>query len=164
MRIKKGSPPQPSEAVAVGSGGRNGAGAVSNAMRLERSGAKFLPAICRYCGGKIIKTKSRVLYGKGNQTIYLCTMCNAYVGCYEGTDKPMGKVANTVLRLKRQETHQVFDTFWQGQGWTRSAAYRWLARELHLSEENAHIGMMEMDECEAVIRLCQSRQNTKETA
>ena len=36
--------------------------------------------------------------------------------------------------------------------------------DLHLSEENAHIGMMEMDECEAVIRLCQSRQNTKETA
>lgn len=28
-----------------------------------------IPKICRYCGGKIIKSKSRVLYGKGNQTI-----------------------------------------------------------------------------------------------
>lgn len=121
-----------------------------------------IPKICHYCGGKIIKSKSRVLYGKGNQTIYLCTMCNAYVGCYEGTDKPMGQVANTVLRLKRQETHQIFDAFWQKQGWTRSAAYRWLAQELRLSEEDAHIGMMEMDGCEAVIRLC--RDHEKEEA
>ena len=164
MRTEKGPPLQPSEAVAVGRGGRNEAGEVSGAKQRGRSGAKFLPTICRYCGGKIIKTKSRVLYGTGNQTIYLCTMCNAYVGCYEGTDKPMGKVANTVLRLKRQETHNIFDALWRGQGWSRSAAYRWLARELHLSEENAHIGMMEMDECEAVIRLCRDRQNTKEAA
>ena len=115
--------------------------------------------ICRYCGGKIIKSKSRVLYGKGSDTIYLCTMCNAYVGWYKGTDKPMGKVANTVLRLKRQETHQIFDAFWKKQGWTRSAAYRWLARSLQVSEENAHIGMMEMDECETVARLCRDYKN-----
>ena len=81
MCTKKGPLPQPSEAVAVGKGGRNEAGEVSGAKRRGRSGAKFLPTICRYCGGKIIKTKTRVLYGKGNQTIYLCTMCNAYVGC-----------------------------------------------------------------------------------
>ena len=121
-----------------------------------------IPKICRYCGGKIIKSKTHVLYGKGNETIYLCTMCNAYVGCYPGTDKPMGKVANTVLRLKRQETHQVFDALWKKQGWTRSAAYRWLAKSLQMSEENAHIGMMEMDDCERVIRLCRDYKNSKE--
>jgi len=122
------------------------------------------PKICRYCGGKIIKSNSRVLYGKGNETIYLCTMCNAYVGCYKGTDKPMGKVANTVLRLKRQETHQIFDVFWKKRNWTRSAAYRWLARSLQLTEENAHIGMMEMDDCERVIRLCRDYKNEEEAA
>ena len=31
-----------------------------------------IPKICRYCGGKIIKSKTHVLYGKGNETIYLC--------------------------------------------------------------------------------------------
>lgn len=113
-----------------------------------------MPEICRYCGGKIIKSKSRVLYGRGSETIYLCTMCNAYVGCYRGTDIPMGRVANTVLRLKRQETHQVFDAFWKKQNWTRSAAYRWLAQSLQVPEGDAHIGMMEMDGCERVIRLC----------
>ena len=97
-----------------------------------------IPKICRYCGGKIIKSKTHVLYGKGNETIYLCTMCNAYVGCYPGTDKPMG--------------------------WTRSAAYRWLAKSLQVSEENAHIGMMEMDDCERVIRLCRDYKNNEEAA
>ena len=130
-----------------------------------------IPTICRYCGGVIRLAPARKIYGASTdrlglagENIYLCQNCNARVACHKGTNRPLGNVANEVLRLKRVETHQVFDTFWQGQGWTRSAAYRWLARELHLSEENAHIGMMEMDECEAVIRLCQSRQNTKETA
>lgn len=122
------------------------------------------PTICRYCGGKIIRTTTKALYPKGNEPIYLCTMCNAYVGCYPGTTQPMGKVANTVLRLKRQETHRVFDQFWQERGWTRSTAYRWLARELHIPEKKAHIARMEMDECEKVIRLCRKHQKNEEAA
>lgn len=120
--------------------------------------------ICQYCDGKVVKSKSRVLYGKGNETIYLCTTCNAYVGCYKGTEKPMGRVANTVLRLKRQETHQIFDAFWKKQGWTRSAAYRWLAGALGLPVGEAHIGMLEMDGCEKVIRLCRDYVVKKEGA
>lgn len=76
----------------------------------------------------------------------------------------MGKVANTVLRLKRQETHRIFDRFWREQGWTRSAAYRWLAQNLHLKEHETHIGMMEMDECEQVIRLCRKYGKHKKEA
>ena len=76
----------------------------------------------------------------------------------------MVKVANTVLRLKRQETHRIFDRFWREQGWTRSAAYRWLAQNLHLKEHETHIGMMEMDECEQVIRLCRKYGKHKKEA
>ena len=121
-----------------------------------------IPTICRYCGGNVILTTARAIYGKGDDPIYLCTMCNAYVGCYKGTTTPMGKPANAVLRLKRQETHRVFDRFWREQGWTRSAAYRWLAHSLHRREKEAHIGMMEMDECEQVIRLCRNCEKSKE--
>ena len=60
--------------------------------------------------------------------------------------------------------HRVFDRFWQAQGWTRSAAYRWLARSLHRKEQDTHIGMMEMDECEQVIHLCRNYQTDKEVA
>lgn len=122
------------------------------------------PDICRYCGGRIVKTKSRVLYGRGSVQRNHLSMCNAYVGCHKGTDPPMGRVANTVLRLKRKETHEVFDHFWKSRGWTRSAAYRWLAKQLGVPEEKAHIAMMEMDECEQVIRLCRGLENRKEAA
>ena len=84
-----------------------------------------IPTICRYCGGKIIKSTTRALYPKGSEPIYLCVNCNAYVGCYPD-GSPMGKVANTVLRLKRQETHRIFDRFWREQGWTCSPRSRLL--------------------------------------
>ena len=35
---------------------------------------------------------------------------------------------------------------------------------LQVSEENAHIGMMEMDDCERVIRLCRDYKNNEEAA
>lgn len=102
-------------------------------------------------------------YPKGREPIYLCVNCNAYVGCYPD-GRPMGKVANTVLRLKRQETHRIFDQFWKKQGWSRSAAYRWLARSLNIPEQDAHIGLMEMDECERVIRLCLTQPKKRKAA
>ena len=122
-----------------------------------------IPSICRYCGGKIIKSTTRALYPKGREPIYLCVNCNAYVGCYPD-GRPMGKVANTVLRLKRQETHRIFDQFWKNQGWSRSAADRWLARSLNIPEQDAHIGLMEMDECERVIRLCLTQPKKRKAA
>lgn len=123
-----------------------------------------IPTICRYCGGKIIKSTTRALYAKGDVPIYMCSNCNAYVGCYPD-GRPMGKVANTVLRLKRQEAHRIFDQFWKDQGWTRSKGYRWLAHSLCLEESEAHIGLMEVDECEQVIQLCQKQgERSKEAA
>ena len=116
------------------------------------------PVICRYCGGKIIKTTTRALYPKGNESIYLCVNCNAYVGCYRD-GRPMGKVANTVLRLMRQETHRVFDRFWHKKGWSRSAAYRWLAQAMNLPGDRAHIAQMELDECQRVIQLCLTQEH-----
>ena len=52
-----------------------------------------IPSICRYCGGKIIKSTTRALYPKGREPIYLCVNCNAYVGCYPD-GSPMGPEAS----------------------------------------------------------------------
>lgn len=124
-----------------------------------------VPRICRYCGGRVVFTTSSAIYGKGNDNIYLCTNCNAYVGCHRGTRHPLGKLANTVLRLKRQETHAVFDAFWTEQGWTRTQAYAWLARSMRLDADDAHIACFEMDECEQVIELCRNyKHNEKKEA
>lgn len=122
-----------------------------------RQGQKTkMPDICRYCGGKIILTSTNAIYAKGNEHIYLCTNCNAYVGCHKGTTRPLGKVANAALRMKRQETHGIFDAFWNTRRWSRSDAYAWLSKSMGLSEGDAHIGNFEMDECEQVIHLCRN--------
>ena len=78
------------------------------------------------------------------------------VGCHKGTNRPLGNVANEVLRLKRRETHQVFDALWKELGMSRTQAYKWLANRMELSERNAHIGGFEMDQCQQVIELCKA--------
>ena len=123
-----------------------------------------IPKICRYCGGKVRKGSASEIYEKGDQAIYICTNCNAYVKCHERTGLPMGKLANAVLRLKRRETHEVFDAFWKAQGWSRSVAYRWLSEQMQLPEAEAHIANFEMDECARVISICQNHEKLKEAA
>ena len=124
-----------------------------------------IPTICRYCGGVIRLTPAKDIYGAStdrlglaNENIYLCQNCNARVGCHKGTNRPLGNVANEVLRLKRRETHQVFDRFWQDNGMSRTQAYKWLAKQMRLSEKDAHIGGFEMDQCQQVIDLCRKEQ------
>jgi hypothetical protein len=76
-------------------------------------------------------------------------------------------VANEVLRLKRMETHQVFDAFWKGRRMSRTAAYKWLSMKMGLPEEMTHIGGFEMDQCQQVIDICRQMEtaaNGKEAA
>ena len=127
--------------------------------------------ICRYCGGVIRLVPAEKVYQAATerlkqqrQWIYQCQNCNARVGCHRDSKRPLGNVANEVLRLKRMETHQIFDAFWRSRGMSRTAAYRWLAQSLQVPEENAHIGTMEMDACEAVARLCRDYKNNEEAA
>ena len=130
-----------------------------------------IPTICRYCGGVIRVVPARKIYGAStdrlglsNENIYLCQNCNARVGCHKGTNRPLGNVANEVLRLKRRETHQVFDAFWQGNGMSRTKAYKWLAAQMQLSEKDTHIGGFEMDQCQQVIDLCEKELNKEAVA
>ena len=57
------------------------------------------------------------------------------------------------LAALRSECHAAFDVHWQLGGVSRSAAYRWLAKELDMLIENCHFGMMDEAECEAALRL-----------
>lgn len=121
-----------------------------------------IPEICRYCGGVVRLVSASAVYGEAaakrlklqKETFYQCQNCNARVGCHKGTNRPLGNLANEVLRLKRMETHQVYDAFWKRRGMTRSQAYKWLAEQMRLPEHEAHIGSFEMDQCQTVIDLC----------
>lgn len=72
------------------------------------------PHICRYCGGIVRLVPAENVYGDSavrlalkGEKLYQCQNCNARVGCHKGTVRPLGDLANEVLRLKRIETHQV---------------------------------------------------------
>lgn len=117
--------------------------------------------ICRYCGGVIRLVPAEKVYQAAterlkqqSQWIYQCQNCNARVGCHRDSKRPLGNVANEVLRLKRMETHQIFDAFWRSRGMSRTAAYRWLAKQMKLPAELAHIGGFEMEQCQRLISLC----------
>lgn len=123
-----------------------------------------IPTVCEYCGGKVIFTDSAAIYGKSRGMIYLCTNCNASVGVHKGTNKPLGTLANTVLKLKRQEAHRVFDAVWKTRGDTRSEAYEWLAGCMSLPKHRTHIACFNVEQCDMVIRLCRENENETEAA
>lgn len=123
-----------------------------------------IPTVCEYCGGKVIFTDSAIVYGRSSGDIYLCTNCNACVGVHKGTKRPLGTLANAILRLKRKETHEMFDTMWKREGLTRSEAYEWLAQKMNLPKHLAHIGRFNVEQCDRAVRLCREREITKEAA
>ena len=79
-----------------------------------------VPTICRYCGGPVRLVPAELVFGASterlgllNEMLYQCQNCNARVGCHKGTTRPLGDVANEMLRLKRMETRRVFDETWR---------------------------------------------------
>jgi hypothetical protein len=50
--------------------------------------------------------------------------------------------------------HAAFDPIWKSRQLTRTAAYRWLARELRIEITDCHIGMFDVDTCGKVVEIC----------
>lgn len=124
-----------------------------------------IPTICRYCGGVIRLVPAGSVYGASTErlgmrgeVLYQCQNCSARVGCHKGTTRPLGDVSNEILRLKRIEAHQVFDSFWKRKHMSRTQGYRWLAQKLRLPESETHIGGFEIDTCQQVIDLCRTEE------
>lgn len=120
-----------------------------------------IPTICRYCGGIIRLVPAETVFGASTQKLgmageklYQCQNCNARVGCHKGSARPLGNVANEMLRLKRQEAHRSFDRMWRSQHMSRTQAYKWLSQQMRIPVKLAHIGGLEMDQCQKVIELC----------
>ena len=129
-----------------------------------------IPTICRYCGGAVRLVSASQGYGAAaagssdieRQSFYQCQNCNARVGCHPGSTRPLGNLANEALRMKRMETHHVFDSFWKERGMSRTQAYKWMAKKMRLSEELAHIGGFEIDRCQKLIKLCEKERNKEQ--
>lgn len=129
---------------------------------MSQAPEKIQAPFCSYCGNKSELVDSERVYGRSYGMMYLCAnypVCDAYVGCHPGTDKPLGRLANAELREWKKKAHAAFDPLWRNrvqgrQQMKRSEAYAWLAKELGLERERTHIGMFDVLQCKQVVELC----------
>lgn len=122
-----------------------------------------MKVICDYCnkearfvGGKIVYPHRSDLFKK---RFWFCEPCAAWVGCHERNVKegyighePLGRLANSELRLARINAHGHFDKLWKAKIFTRGKAYEKLAKYLKIPVEECHIGMFDIDKCLAVLK------------
>lgn len=99
---------------------------------------------CPHCDNDARLVTGAVIYphlpGLHEKLFYSCLPCDAYVGCHRGTTRPLGRLANTELRIARMTAHAAFDPIWKSRQLSRTAAYRRLAKELRIKEGECHIG------------------------
>ena len=110
--------------------------------------------ICPYCGNPAALVDSSVIFGHSYGMIWQCQPCDARVGCHDGSEVPLGTLANGKLRRARREVHAAFDPLWRI-GWlTRPKAYQWLGAQLKIPIEECHVGMFDLDRCAAALVAC----------
>jgi len=110
---------------------------------------------CPYCGRQAEYVDTKEIYGKSYGMAYLCRPCDAYVGVHDGTDQPLGSLANWELRRWRNRAHAAFDPLWQRGRFRRrrNDAYAWLAEKMGLPKEETHIAMFDVPQCKQVIQI-----------
>jgi len=104
---------------------------------------------CGECGAKMNLKESKHGYFYS---------CSKYPGCRGShgahpNGKPLGIPADKATKRRRIIAHRFFDKLWKGQPITRDQAYRWLQRELNMTELECHIGRFDIDQCDRVIDL-----------
>lgn len=119
--------------------------------------------ICPYClrlsvlvGGDVIYPHRADLSGK---RFYQCKPCDAWVGCHDGTNVPLGRLADKELRQWKIKAHDAFDSLWKTGAMKRSAAYKTMQRLMGMSQNEAHIGMFSKEQCQTLIRKIQELKN-----
>lgn len=114
--------------------------------------------ICSYCNNEAELVSGDTIYPHRPDLHHLrfwqCAPCDAYVGCHKGTERPLGRLANTELRQAKMAAHAVFDPLWKSGPMTRNTAYQWLSDQLGIPRADCHIGMFDLDRCRLVVALC----------
>lgn len=120
--------------------------------------ATYQALICPTCG-KYARLSTRAEVGRGpkhlkDEAIYVCEdypQCDTYVGCHRGTREPLGTMADRDLRYRRVKAHKAFDWAWTSKRLSRTEAYELLADVLGVTKDEAHIGMLDLEQCQKVI-------------
>jgi hypothetical protein len=115
--------------------------------------AEYLPPpnACDACGRDcVILTTNQTAYGERavvdpDRRIYFCRYCKASVGLHDGTNHPLGFMADGATRALRARAHSEFDRMWKHGPLSRRAAYELVVVELSIPRERCHFAMMAKD-------------------
>lgn len=117
-----------------------------------------MKVICDYCKADAALVTGKELYPHRPDLFeirsWLCRPCNASVGVHRGTIIPLGRLAKKELKALKMAAHKAFDPFWKIGPMKRKEAYRWLSKEMGISEDECHIGMFDEKKCHMAIRIC----------
>ena len=122
---------------------------------------------CPYCDSPAQLVTGVTIYPHRSdlhdKRFYLCTPCDAYVGCHPGTERPLGRLANAELRQAKMAAHAAFDELWKrttpAGTFDRTSAYQWLADQLRIPRAECHIGMFDVERCRLVVAICKFSQS-----
>ena len=117
----------------------------------------MLPSdICLECNNRL---EWKIVF----KPVFHCKMCDKYVGFHRDTLKPLGYIADPELRKWRIKAHDSIDFLWKKKmvlksnltaSRARKLAYKWLADQLGIHHQLAHIGFFDQYLCEKVVELC----------
>lgn len=124
---------------------------------------------CPYDGASVVFVENDVVYAGrkfGSGFVYVCSnfpRCDSFVGCHGPKAderqrwKPLGTLANKELRQARKSVHHLIDPYWKNPNMlSRPAVYRILRRILDVPQEQAHIAMLDLDQCRKVLEQWES--------
>ncbi len=89
-----------------------------------------------------------LILAKKKYPTYVCPTetCDMQVSAQKN-GKPNGIPANTLTRKARMHAHVYFDAWWAKNNISRKKAYKRLQKIMNMSEEDAHIGRFNADQC-----------------
>ena len=108
--------------------------------------------ICPYCKKEAKWIDNAEVYGKRygkSYMCYYCRDCDAYVGCHNNTESPLGTMANKELREWRMKAHAVIDPLWKNGAMKRKEVYY---RLMKVMGRWVHIGESDIETCQEVVK------------
>lgn len=133
-------------------------------QKKKRKGLNYRQMRCPYCGSSVVYRSADGIYhdNSKNTMLYVCSHypeCDSYVRVHQGTNIPVGSMANHELRTLRRTAHYYFDQLYRSGYMTKQDAYQWLADLISAPISQAHIGYLGDYYCKQVIE--QSRRLLK---
>lgn len=135
---------------------------LENTTLHERQMKYYNGSTCPYCNNFCDFVDSSEVYQQSYGMIFICRPCRAWVNVHnQSSDQAFGFVAKKDLRDLRHEAHKWYDGLWHSklsQGISKRkaqvAARKWMSEFMQVSIEQAHIGMMDNEDCLKLIEEC----------